>query len=166
MIMQTGKEWDICIPDVLTGYRRKPGFDGNSPFEILYGIKPRTQPVPPMIDTLPHDASIIREFEMAMTIALRANRLVPMGSTKGKPFETGDLVLLPLGKDKGGPKISAKLWSGPYEILTAKHLAYVLRNFRGRRSRQPIYARRLRLYTQREVGLVMEYGQDDEEFTN
>ena len=41
LVSNKDRDWDVCLGEILGGYRRRPGTDGKSPFEILFGIKPR-----------------------------------------------------------------------------------------------------------------------------
>lgn len=44
LVVQYGKEWDVFVDKILFGYHRRPARDGVSPFELLYGVKPRILP--------------------------------------------------------------------------------------------------------------------------
>ena len=44
------RDWDECVGEILGGYRRRPGTDGKSPFEILLGIRPRFAVEPPNLN--------------------------------------------------------------------------------------------------------------------
>ena len=38
LVASKDRDWDDCLGGILGGYRRRPGTDGKSPFEILFGI--------------------------------------------------------------------------------------------------------------------------------
>ena len=45
--------WEDCLAEIIGGYRRRPGTDGKSPFEILFGIRPWFAVEPPNLICLP-----------------------------------------------------------------------------------------------------------------
>ena len=87
-----------------------------------------------------------REFELAIALAARAERVVPRMVTEEQKFKTGDWVLLRRGNQPKGSKFEARMWLGPYKVRTVQHPHYELENEPGRRSRKPVHVRRLRLY--------------------
>ena len=74
--------WDFCLDQVFYGYRRRSSADGKSPFEVLYGVKSRFSEE--------KEASILpstkeaREFELAIALAARAERVVPRMVTENR----------------------------------------------------------------------------------
>ena len=141
-------DWDLCLDQVLFGYSRRSSTDGKSPFEVLYGVKSRFSEE--------NEASILpstneaREFELAIALAARAERVVPRMVTEEQKFKTGDWVLLRRGNQPKGSKFEARMWLEPYQVNTVQYPRYELENAPGRRSRKPVHVRRIRLYIQRE----------------
>ena len=41
LVSNKDRDRDECLAEILGGYRRRPGADGKSPFEVLFGIRPR-----------------------------------------------------------------------------------------------------------------------------
>ena len=41
LVSKKDRDWDNWLGEILRGYRRRPGTVGKSPFEILFGIRPR-----------------------------------------------------------------------------------------------------------------------------
>ncbi len=56
--------------------------DGKSPFEILFGTRPRFSFEPPHYGSIASNSELIREFEVALVKSLRASRVVPYTPTK------------------------------------------------------------------------------------
>ena len=154
MMVSSEVEWDAWISRVLSGYRKRPGADGMSPFEILFGVKPRLTHEPPVEERVAWGVGMIRDVEVASVKARRAERFVPVAVAPAAPFAVGDPVLMRRGK-LVGPKLLRKDWSGPYEVEEERHPTYILRR-QGKKSRKPVHVRRLRKYVQRGYG--PEYG--------
>ena len=141
-------EWDLCLDQVLYGYRRRSSTDGKSPFELLYGVKSRFSgenetSIPPSTDGA-------RQLELGIALAARAERLVPQMVTEEQKFKIGDWVLSRRGNQPEGSKFEARMWLGPYKVRAVQHPRYELENAPGRRSRKPVHVRCIRLYMQRE----------------
>lgn len=49
VILSTNKQWDQCIDEVLRGYQCRPGPDGMSPLEMMFGIRPSIAHEPPHV---------------------------------------------------------------------------------------------------------------------
>ncbi len=62
---------------MLYGYRREPGTDGITPFEILDGVKPRFSIEPSVCAPGAEILSQTRPFKLAMALINRSERLVP-----------------------------------------------------------------------------------------
>ncbi len=121
LILTTGKEWDECLTDVVTGYRRRPAKDGKSPFEILFGVKPRVDYEPERVLTSAKDEQLVRTFENALVQVARITRVVPIPRKEEAIFSVGEKVLLRRGGKPKGPKIWARMWLGPYTIKEESH---------------------------------------------
>ena len=140
-------DWDLCLDQVLYGYRLRSGTGGKSPFKVLSGIKSRFSDE--------NEASILpstkesREFELAIALAARAERVVSRMVTEEQKFKTGDWVLLGRGNQPKLSKFEAQMWMEPYNVRTVMHPPYEYENSPGRRSRKPVRVRHLRLYIQR-----------------
>lgn len=39
-VMESGSEWDILFPDIVSAYRARAGSDGYFPFKLMYGVAP------------------------------------------------------------------------------------------------------------------------------
>ena len=73
MIVSSEVDWDAWISRVLSGYRKRPGADGMSPFEILFGVKPRFTHEPPVEDQVAWGVGMIRDLEVA-SVKARSQR--------------------------------------------------------------------------------------------
>ncbi len=140
------KEWDRSLEDVLYRYSRKPGTDGIGPFEILYSVKPRFLIEPSVCAPGAEVLSHARDFELAMALINRAERLVPRTDHTDTRYEIDDMVLLRRGRLPVGSKFQARMWLGPYKVISAYHPRYVFGNSPGRNSRKPVHVRRLNQY--------------------
>ena len=60
--------------------------------------------------------------------------------------------MLRRGTQPKDSKFEARMWLGPYKVKIVRHQSHELETAPGRRSRKPVYVRRLRLYIQRENG--------------
>ena len=144
------KEWDAYLDNVLYGYRRRPGPDGAAPFETLFRVKPRfaieSSSATPGEEVLAN----ARPFELSLALTNRAELLVPRTFPKEARYQIGSRVLLRSGKQSEGPIFEARMWLGPYKVISVEHPRYVLENAPGRKSRKPLQFRRLRRYQERE----------------
>ena len=143
------KDRDTCLRSALYGYRRKPGADGASPFEVLFGVKPRI--AIDGVEAVPEESIVAnaRPLELALALIMRAERLIPRIESQEAIFEIGDLVLLRRGNQPRGSKFEARMWLGPFEVVSVHHPRYTLKNAPGRKSRKPVHLRRLRKYYER-----------------
>ncbi len=87
-----------------------------------------------------------RPFELAMALINRAERLVPRTMHREERHRIGDLVLLRRGNQPEGSKFQALMWLGPFKVISTYHPRHGLENALGRRSRKPVYFRRLHQY--------------------
>ena len=118
----------------------------------MFGIRPRGRHEPPTTEEVGRNVTLMREFEVAATKAIRVARLVPASSPSEPTFKVGDLVLVRRGKSTKGPKLLKHDWSGPFKVRQEDHPRYILEQEGNRKSRKHIHVRRLRLYTAREYG--------------
>ena len=152
LILWTGTDWDLDVPHILGGYRRKPGPDGKYPYELVFGLKPRFSHEPPGYPSLARDADLIRDFELAVVKASRAFRCVTGTQHEEPKFRVGDWVLLRRGRPKAGPALKSTAWSGPFQVKTEEHPKHILIQGSNRSSRHPVHVRRLRQYIARDYG--------------
>ncbi len=134
-------------------YRRQLGTDGKSPFEILFGNKPRFSFEAPHYGPIAANSEIIRWIEIALVKSLRASRVVPYTTSKWpNKFDVGDTVLLRRGRRKPGSKVLSPAWYGPFIVKADNPARYTLRTDDRRRFRSTVHARRLRPYVERQYG--------------
>ena len=102
------REWDEQLGEILGGYRRRPGTDGKSPFEILFGLGPRFALEPSQFDLVAFNIDLAREFEIFIMRSARASRIVPSAPEKWtRKFEVGEKVLVRRGRKEAGSKIES-----------------------------------------------------------
>ena len=70
-------EWSRYLSDILGGYRKRPGNDVNTPFEVFFGIKSRFSIEPPRAGYVASDSNKIRDLALALAMSLRVPRIVP-----------------------------------------------------------------------------------------
>lgn len=152
-VIRTDLDWADSIPRILCGYRRRGRGTVPSPFQLMYGIRPRmirTDTIALMQNGSAHHrvlellgASGDRAMQVARTFVPRE----PKG--KMKLFNVGDEVLVAHGaafnKAKKWPTFQSYYY-GPCKIVQADHPRYGLVSRGGRVSRTVIHARRLVLY--------------------
>ena len=56
------------LGEILGGYRKRPGTDGRSPFEILFGIRPRFAIEPLQLELIVFNTNFARKFEVACEV--------------------------------------------------------------------------------------------------
>lgn len=155
MVNETGKEWEEVLEKVVFGYHRCPLRGGSSPFQLLYGVKPRLLSSDYSCGEKPNSIQE-REMELLAVLEPRAARTehqrkyltVRRGETG---FQIGQLVLVAYRKILKGvkcPPFSPKLY-GPCRVIEAKHLRYKLLSSTGMQTRKPIHARRFVPYHSR-----------------
>ena len=130
----------------------RPGPDGVSPFEAMFGVRPRSSHEPPEVEYVASNTALFREFEVAAMKATRASRIVAKASPPEANFKVEDMVLMRRGKNTKGAKLLRQDWSGPFMLKKVNHPRYILENENQRKSRKPIHVRRLRRYVQCEYG--------------
>ena len=54
------QDWNVCLGRILGGYRGRPSTDGKSPFEVLFGIKPRFSFEAPHYGPIAANSELIR----------------------------------------------------------------------------------------------------------
>lgn len=62
LVQSTNVEWDICFECILSKYRRRPGADGKSQFQVMFGVKPKFAYEQPITDLVAQNAVLFREF--------------------------------------------------------------------------------------------------------
>ena len=111
-------DWDLRLDQVLYGYLLRSGTDRKSPFKFLYGVK--------SLFSDENEASVLpstkeaREFELAIALAARAERVVSRMVTEEQKFKTGDWVLLGRENQPKGSKFEARMWLEPYNVRTVQ----------------------------------------------
>ncbi len=144
------KEWDASLENVLYGYRRGPGPDGVAPCEILLGVKPRFATESSGTIRGEELLANARPFELKMALINRAERLVPRILQNKAHYQIGDMVLLRRGRQAEGSKFEARMWLGPFKVISVAHPRYVLENAPGRKSRKPVHFSRLCRYQKKD----------------
>ncbi len=91
-----------------------------------------------------------RPVELALTLINRAESLAPCTLQKEALSQIDDRVLLRRGKQPEGSKLEARMWLGPFKVISAAHPRYVFENAPRRKSRKPVHSRRLRRYQDRD----------------
>ncbi len=119
------KECNESLEDVLYGYRRRLRTDGIAPFEILLGVKPRFSIEPSVRTPVAEVLSRARFFELAMALINSAERLVPHTVHGDTRYQIGAMVLLRRGRLPEGSKFQARMWQGPYQVISAHHPCYI-----------------------------------------
>ena len=153
LVSNKDRDWDDCLGEILVGYRRRPGTDGKSPFEVLLGIRPRFAVESPELEPIAFNMNVAREFEVAIAKSLSASRIVPTApENRTNKFEVGEKVLVRRGRKETGSKIESTNWIGPFIIKEENHPRYKLRTNDRRKFRRPVHARRPRLYVERGYG--------------
>ena len=162
MIQDKLGEWDRALFPAIHGYRVRETREKPSPYELLFGVKPRLPPFdePPSLQVIDADH---RQLEIAHVATIREERKQE-GSSNIKPkFAFGDLVLMAHSQDreKKNRKMALR-WDGPYLIVDSHPPSYKLQEANGRVSRKYICERRLRRYIagtaqSRSTGLLGEY---------
>ena len=77
LISNKDQDWDEHLGEVLAGYPRRSGTDGESTFEIQSGIRPRFAIGPPQLDLVAFNTDLAREFEVPVAKLARVSRIVP-----------------------------------------------------------------------------------------
>ena len=153
LVSNKDRVWDESLGEILGGYRRRPGTDGKSPFEILFGIRPRFAVESPDLEPIEFSTNFSREFEVAIAKSLRASRIVPtVPENWTNKFEVGEKVLERRGRKEAGSKIESTNWIGQFIIKEENRPRYKLRTNDRRNFRRPVHARTLRLYVERGYG--------------
>ena len=139
-------EWDAALPAALHGYRVRATRERPSPFELLFGVKPRI--LENDMKIIPHiQDDAFRPLESAQLAALRDKRKHDTGEPPKQKFALESLVLMARSREKDMKNRKLALrWDGPYRVTSAKPPCYFLRDAHGRVSRKPIHERRLRSY--------------------
>lgn len=94
VILPTGKQWDQSTDKILRGCRLRPGADGVSPFEAMFGVRASSSHDPPEVEYVASEVTLIRQFEFAAMKPARSSRAVPMSSPPEANFKVRDLVLM------------------------------------------------------------------------
>ena len=89
-------------------------------------------------------------FELALALTKRTERLVPRTFQKEARYQIGDRVLLRRGKEPEGSKFEARMWLGPFNVISVEQPRYLLEIAPGRKSRKSVHFRLLRRYQERD----------------
>lgn len=156
------KDWHKKCLSAVQGYRCRPLTHGKSPFELLYGVRPRITSA-----EAPSTISGTAEGRAVDIIALSGVRTgLQLKEVEGrenstrcaKEYKVGDSVLVAYGKALDSsvkwPAFKSRYF-GPCRVIRARHPLYDLESTQGRHSRIPIHARRLRPYLHRPIDLKM-----------
>ena len=137
-------EWDRALYSAVHGYRVRETRERESPFELLFGVKPR---IPPFDDAAQIVDEDYRPIEIAQ-IALVRNNLKQEGTTRVDPkFTVGEQVWMARSHDKDRKNLKLALrWDGPYQVAEARPPSYKLRPIDGRITRRYIHKRHLSRY--------------------
>ena len=82
--MTYSKKLDEFIDDVLGGYCRRPGRDGVSLFELMFGVRSRLAYESPHIEYVPNNVGFVLELEIAAVKKNLSDRFI----LKTKPSES------------------------------------------------------------------------------
>ena len=153
------KDWHKHYMAAVRGYRVRPLFHGKSPFELLYGCRPRI--IPGGAPVLSACTEGERFVELMSLDGIRATHAKKIEDSRKRvatteEFAVGCSVLVAYGKALDPtfkwPAFKPKYY-GPCTIVKSKHPLYSLTSDGGRRTRTGIHARRLRLYHTRPLSL-------------
>lgn len=158
-----GAEWEQELNQVLYGYRRRRMADGYSPFELMYGVGPRSQPGPEL-DPIPKGGVHARELELLAALAYRATRVARQKkkeerlpkAASSRRFNVGDQVLVERGAALGALQkwpLGISKFYGPCRVVKARHPRYTLISPGARYSRRDIHAGRLIPFIQKPAHL-------------
>lgn len=147
---------DEAVHKVVFGYCRRPLREAPSPFQLLYGVKPRilSTDVSRRFHAARGSGLTFWEVEILVGCSERASRASTQNQAKSpkrvhvERFKVGDLVLVAHGlvfSSTKWPAVRPKLY-GPCTVERAQHPRYYLRSSTGRRTRDMLYARRLVSY--------------------
>lgn len=115
----------MYIEPILVGYRRQPAADVVSPFELMFGAKPRFSAEPPIMNWIADNESWVREFEVAVMKVVAVSQLVLIYSPSEPIFKPGNLLMR--GRKKKVSKLLREIWSGPFAVRKENHSQYILR---------------------------------------
>ena len=73
MVNNRDREWDGCLGEIPGRYRRRPGIDGKSPFEIIFSIRPRFAVESPQTYFVALNTDLLREFGITIAKSVRAS---------------------------------------------------------------------------------------------
>ena len=143
--------WDDQVPLVLLSFRVNSGPNGMSPYELLYGTKPRLP-----VDLLANAEAPVRSSPRLRRLGLDQTSLArlclpPISFASTQPrFRPGDQVMclrtLALRRRAGLGKVPkfTELFAGPYtEVRCEVPRLYRLQNAEGNHSRNPVHENRL-----------------------
>ena len=108
MFTEKDRKWNHCLGEILGRYRRRPGTNGKSPFEILFGIRPRFTVEPLRLEVIAFNTTFAREFDVGIAKSVGASRIGPSAPEKwSNKFEVGKKVLVRRTRKKAGSKIKS-----------------------------------------------------------
>ena len=82
--------WDDYLGEILGGYRGRPGIDGKSPFEILFGIRSSFAVEPAKLELVAFNTDLAREFETAIAKSARVSLIVTVRQRSGNSNSKSD----------------------------------------------------------------------------
>ncbi len=142
--------WNRVLTSILSGYLRRPGPTGLSPFELMYGVAPRFEEPRSHTSSVPRNRA--RLAEIAAVLSRRADKIVTPGPAAEATFVVDGIFLLYSKKSLLGMKVPFRTprWTGPYTVTVADNPRDKLRRADGRRTRRRVHARRIAAHYARE----------------
>ncbi len=128
MTRSESKGLDASLEDGIYGYRRRPGSDGVTTFEVLFRVKPRFGSESSVASQGEKILTNARSFELAMASINLVERIVPCTLQNEVRYQIGDMVLLRHGKQPEGSNFEARTWLGPFKVISVEHARYALVN--------------------------------------
>ena len=114
--------WFKHLGKILGGYPSRPVTDGNSPFEMVFGIRHRFVVGPTQVGFFGFNTDLGREFEIAVAKSARASRIGPSAPEKWtNKIEVGRKVIVRRGKKDHGSKIESINWFDPFIVKEENH---------------------------------------------
>lgn len=159
-VKETGKEWDVLLPDRVSAYRALPATDGISPYELMFEVAPKGffRHVLAKIQQCDHtmegggdgDEPDInhRAGQNMLVNAERLKRIIPIAPVKIFSFRVGDKVLVSICKGRRHSALHSK-WTGPYTMMRFWDARCWLRDTRGKKSKEGIHISHLTSFVER-----------------
>ena len=114
---------------MLYGYRHRECNEERSPYEVLYGVRPKF-PTERSIDLKSRrDVSAVKDLGHALAYTARAEWMVSGSINDLLPrYQVGHKAVLVAWKETTSPKIDRRFCSSPCTIKTPNHPHYILKN--------------------------------------